>query len=251
MVSVCIPTYNGGEYIKEQIYSILCQLNEDDEIVISDDESDDETIPFLESLNDPRIRIFHHKRIRSNHSGTYTRIYAVYRNVEHAIKMAKGDIVFLADQDDIWVSNKLTICIRYLQSFDLVFHDCIVCDAKLNVLYDSYFRISVPRINLSKMLTYPVFQGCCMAFSRKIISQILPFPNIPISHDHWIAYVCLCNNFRIKIAHDKLLFYRRHGANVSFCGTKSSNSIFYKVSYRFLLFYALLLSGLRRVFRKY
>jgi glycosyltransferase involved in cell wall biosynthesis len=250
MVSVCIPTYNGEKYIKEQIDSILCQLNENDEIIISDDDSNDRTIPILESLNDPRIKIFHHKKIRNNYSGTYARMYAVYRNIEHAIQMAAGDFIFLSDQDDIWMQNKKTICLRYLQSVDLVSHDCVVCDAKLNVLYDSYFRFSKPGVSLLKMLTRPIFQGCCMAFSRKIIPRILPFPNNPISHDQWIAYICLYNNFKVKIVPDKLLLYRRHDTNTSFCGEKSSNSIFYKVSYRFLLIYALFISFYRKISRK-
>ena len=55
MISVCIPTYNGENYIKQQILSILNELGEDDEIVISDDGSSDMTLAIIEEINDKRI----------------------------------------------------------------------------------------------------------------------------------------------------------------------------------------------------
>ncbi|WP_194967433.1 glycosyltransferase [Escherichia coli] len=55
MISVCIPTYNGENYIKQQILSILNELGEDDEIVISDDGSTDMTLAIIEEINDKRI----------------------------------------------------------------------------------------------------------------------------------------------------------------------------------------------------
>ena len=58
MISVCLTTYNGNLFLKEQIDSILCQLNKDDEIIISDDHSTDNTIEIIKSLEDDRIKIF-------------------------------------------------------------------------------------------------------------------------------------------------------------------------------------------------
>ena len=58
MISVCMATYNGQKYIKEQIDSILCQLSEDDELVVSDDHSSDKTVDIISSYNDDRIKIY-------------------------------------------------------------------------------------------------------------------------------------------------------------------------------------------------
>ena len=56
MISVCMATYNGSRYLKQQVESILCQLAADDEIIVSDDGSTDDTLSILADFNDPRIK---------------------------------------------------------------------------------------------------------------------------------------------------------------------------------------------------
>ena len=96
MISVCIATYNGERFIREQIDSILRQLSSDDEIIVSDDGSTDDTISIINSIDDKRIRIIEGPR---KHSPTH--------NFECAMKEAKGYYIFLADQDDVWKPNKV------------------------------------------------------------------------------------------------------------------------------------------------
>lgn len=62
MISVCMPTYNGSRYIKEQIESILKQLSPNDELIISDDGSQDATLQIIEAFHDRRIKIYHHRK---------------------------------------------------------------------------------------------------------------------------------------------------------------------------------------------
>lgn len=95
MISVCMATYNGEEYIKEQLESILCQLGEMDEIIISDDGSTDNTLNIIESYNDSRIKIH-------INTGKHGFVY----NFENALQKAKGEYIFLSDQDDIWLPEK-------------------------------------------------------------------------------------------------------------------------------------------------
>ena len=57
MISVCIATYNGERFIREQVDSILRQLSSDDEIIVSDDGSTDDTISIINSIDHKRIRI--------------------------------------------------------------------------------------------------------------------------------------------------------------------------------------------------
>ena len=112
MISVCIATYNGGAFIKRQLYSILPQLGENDEVVIADDGSTDDTLPIIESLNDKRIKIIEGPH---RHSPIW--------NFEKALKAAKGDYIFLSDQDDEWMPNKVKVTLPYLKTAD-----CIVSD---------------------------------------------------------------------------------------------------------------------------
>ena len=95
MISVCIATYNGQEYIADQLKSILCQLKSDDEVLISDDNSIDDTLKIVQSFQDKRIIIYNNN------------FKSPIKNFEFLILQSKGDIIFLSDQDDIWVSNKV------------------------------------------------------------------------------------------------------------------------------------------------
>ena len=119
MISVCMATYNGGKFIREQLESILSQLpSVDAEIVIADDGSTDNTLSVIASLNDLRIRVLPAEK----HLG-------VIYNFERALQSAKGDIVFLADQDDIWIPGKVKKILEALKTSDLVLHDAfMLCD---------------------------------------------------------------------------------------------------------------------------
>lgn len=127
MISVCIATHNGAHYIKEQIGSILCQLGINDEIIISDDGSTDNTIDILLAFNDKRIKIHFYKQpVKSKHSHTY-----VCRNFENALRYAKGEYIFLADQDDWWMPNKVEKCLEDLIKHTLVVHQAEICNEDL------------------------------------------------------------------------------------------------------------------------
>ena len=97
MTSVCMATYNGQKYLREQIESILCQLSANDELVISDDHSTDSTVDIIRSYGDSRIKMYANELTKG-----------VTHNFENALNKSKGDIIFLADQDDVWLPNKIS-----------------------------------------------------------------------------------------------------------------------------------------------
>ena len=135
MISVCIATYNGERYIVEQIKSILCQINSDDEIVISDAGSTDNTVKEIASINDDRIKLLtYNGNTSAPKSSVFTKMDAVRLNFENALSNSKGDIIFLADQDDIWMSNKVQRCLNELDKFDCIIHDCTVINNDKEVL---------------------------------------------------------------------------------------------------------------------
>ena len=217
MISVCIATYNGAKYIKEQIDSIITQLSEEDEIIISDDCSTDNTIEIINSFHDTRVKLYKNK-LNKGFVG----------NFENALSQAKGDYIFLSDQDDIWKSNKVRIVIKELQNCDLIVHNAELIDSTGNYLGKDYYSCLHNKTNFWTNLWKTRFLGCCMAFNRKVLESSLPFPNKIVAHDYWIGMYSLCK-YQVKFIPDILLSYRRHGNNVSQSSEKSNNSIYYKI----------------------
>jgi glycosyltransferase involved in cell wall biosynthesis len=228
-----MATYNGEKYIKKQIDSILCQLDRNDELIISDDGSTDKTLDIIESLNDTRITVLYHQEVNNIYSGYYKIIFAVGRNFENAIKATKGDYIFLSDQDDIWLPNKVKLSIDKLQLYDLVVSDCAIIDHEGRLLKRSYFDEFIrPSKHILRTIYKSSFHGCCMAFRKDLKSYILPFPNNPVGHDTWIGLVAI-KNFSIVFLRKQTLLYRVHDSNLSVTGEfRSRNSFFFKFHYR-------------------
>lgn len=234
-ISVCMATYNGAKYIKEQLDSILCQLSEDDEVIVSDDGSTDGTLQRIAELDDDRIQVYIFDRDKSGLSP----INLVTTNFENALKKATGDIIFLADQDDVWCGNKVKVMSLALNQYDYVVSDCYVTDSNLIVKSNTRFDGSVT-LNRWKALYKPTpWQGCCAAFRRKVLDKSLPFPEGIQSHDRWIGYVAsFC--FKYKILDEPLIYYRRHDANTSTSTGRSRNSLTYKIRTRLKYIYELI-----------
>lgn len=248
MISVCIPTYNGAKYIKEQLESILVQLGPEDEVIISDDRSTDETLVIVASLQDSRVKIYTHEKVNNPNKGTYTNVFYVCKNVENALLCATGNYIFLSDQDDIWLPNKID---RVMQEFErgaeCVLHNNTVIDKDCQVISDSYFQWSKPSKNWLKFILMCPYQGACMAFTREIKEASFPFPRkYPISHDHWIACNSTPHISRVVFIVEPLMLYRRHGNNVSPSAEKSKNSLWFKISYRFNLLFHYIEARTRR-----
>ena len=240
MISVCIATYNGEKYIKEQLDSILCQLGAEDEIVISDDGSTDNTIEIIKNYNDNRIKIFHHKKEKHNYSGTLKTCFLVGRNAHNALKNASGDYIFWSDQDDVWLEGKVNAFMQHLKSYDLVISDCIITDRNLKEIYPSHFqKFGYPNGSIFQTICKTKFLGCCLAFNRNILIRALSFPSEPIMHDIWIGLLA-CKYGKIKVEKLPYLLYRRHCGNASVSIEKNENSLTFKLKYRYLLVKAFL-----------
>lgn len=224
MISVCMATHNGERYIEMQLNSILEQIGPSDEVIISDDASTDNTLEIINQISDPRIKIIHHKKKEGIPS-----FLLASQNFENSLKNSKGDYVFLADQDDVWLPNKVQTCLEELKKSDLILHDCEVVDEKLRIIHDSYFKLISSKSGLIHNLISNSYLGCCMAFRSEILYRALPFPNVP--HDIWIGLIAEYYG-TVKFVEVNMLKYRRHGANLSSSGEKSGNSLFFKLKYR-------------------
>ena len=205
-VSVAMATYNGEKYIKEQIDSILENLKENDEIVISDDGSTDDTLNIIKHYNDSRIKIINGPK------------KGVKKNFENAIKNTKGKYIFLSDQDDIWEKNKIDSVLKAFDEKDisLVVHDAKVFDSDTKeILYESFFSFRNSGNGILKNWIKNTYIGCCIAFKSTIKEKILPIPNNIEMHDQWIGIVNELKAGKSLFIEEKLLRYRRHSDNVS------------------------------------
>ena len=221
MISVCIATYNGERFFREQIDSILRQLSSDDEIIVSDDGSTDDTISSINSIDDKRIIIIEGPR---KHSPT--------PNFECAIKEAKGDYIFLADQDDVWKPNKVEVCMKWLQEYDCVVSDAEVTDSNLNPLYPSLYAImQVRQGRIYNTIWKNGYTGCCMAFRRNVLNASMPFPKDIPMHDIWIGNVA-AYKYNVKFISDKLVLFRRHEDTISCNGKGSRFSLWQQLKFR-------------------
>ena len=228
MISVCIATYNGGKFIKDELLSIIPQLQENDEIIISDDGSSDDTIAQVESLKDSRIKVFNNTR----HDSSKKPGWNVAMNFENALTRAKGDYIFLADQDDVWMPNKVNKCLNELCLADLVIHEMALF--KGNNLDDLHRNHWNGRFHFKNyLLLKGKYYGCSMAFKRNVLDWALPFPNDLLLHDYWIGIMAeLCGN--VSFIPEPLIKYRLHDNNVS---SVSPNSLIEKIGYRLYIIY--------------
>ena len=221
-----MATYNGEKYIQEQIESILSQLGKHDEVVVSDDGSNDRTIELIQSYSDNRIVLL------SNHGK-----HGYVGNFENALRHAKGDYIFLSDQDDIWLPGKVEKVISALSDNDIAIHDAQLVNGDGISLGNTYYSTLHTGTSFWANFWKNRWLGCCMAFKREVCNYCLPFPNGIVAHDYWIGMMGM-TKFKYCFMDDVLLKYRRHGGNVSPSSEKSNNSLYYKLFTKrlFLLF---------------
>lgn len=234
-ISVCIASYNGEKYLKEQISSVLPQLTGEDEIIISDDGSTDETFAILESFHDSRIKMYVNE-------GRHGFIW----NFENALKKAKGDVIFLCDQDDIWKSDKVKVVKQALKDHDIVLHDAELIDkngVKMGILYSDGLH---KRKGFWSNLWKTRWLGCCMAFRKNVLEYALPFPRHIVGHDGWISAVGLVK-FDYYYIPDVLMCYRRHGDNASTASGRSDNSLYFMLVQKRLW---VVIEIVKRIFRR-
>lgn len=203
--------------------SILEQLEPTDELIISDDGSTDATLDLVNGIGDARIRIV---------PGIYAKNPSL--NFENVLKYAKGEYIFLSDQDDIWLPGKVKHCLKLLNEYDVVVSDCEVVDDNLQVITSSFFKEMKSGTGFLKNLTKNTYLGCCMAFKASILPIILPFPKSIPMHDIWIGFAAELTLKPVFLP-VPLIKYRRHANNVSTTTGKSTAFFIQQINNRFRL----------------
>lgn len=229
MISVCIATYNGEKYLEEQLNSILSQLRVGDELVLSDDGSTDETVQIINKYmeQDSRIKFF-----RGPGKG-------VIANFEFVITKSLGDFIFLADQDDVWLPEKVQTTLDYFNDYpeiELVISDLVIVNEQLDVIEPSYFEYRNVKLGFCQNIVKNKYIGAGMAFRKELKTKILPIPAKVPMHDMWIGLIAAYKKKSALIS-QPLTLYRRHDHNASEIQTKASFS--QQLKWRLALSYVL------------
>ena len=238
-ISVCMATFNGANYLFDQILSILKQLRPGDELIISDNGSTDESLNIIREFNDNRIKLLHCKTV------------GVVQNFQNALQSASGEYIFLSDQDDIWMPGRVEIMVEMLRTSHMVMGNAVITNEDLNPDIHGYtlFELTKPSKYFLKNIVKNTFTGCCMAFDRDLLRAALPVPsNIPM-HDWWIGLMAIWIG-EISFLDSPCLFYRRHNNNVSTLSMPSKNSFFYRFLMRITMLNSMFLRIAILPFRK-
>lgn len=219
-ISVALAAYKGEDFIEEQLNSILIQLKENDEIIVSDDLPGGKTEQIVRNLAETDKRI---KYIKGPQQG-------LIMNFENAIKNCMGDYIFLCDQDDVWLPDKVEKVTEKLdEGYSLVLHNAMVTDGNLKITDTSFFASHATKTGFLNNIIRNSYMGCCMAFKRDLCSKILPFPqNLPM-HDQWIGLIAEKTG-KVCLVEKPLILYRRHGGNMTGGNTTLKQKIMWRVS---------------------
>ena len=230
-ISICMATYNGGKYIREQLESIFNQEFKENadvemEIIVSDDGSTDDTLQIISEFNDKRIKIYHHNH--TNVHKHYKAMFACTENFANAISKATGDYIFLSDQDDVWYPWKIDRTLTVLkEKGGVVAASFEVGDENMNKIGEVKYKIQ-PFFTLK--FNHPLYGFSC-GFSKDELRYILPMPNIH-QYDVFIMLIAIWRK-KLYYMDEFCAMHRWTGVHNLTCDKDtSSNPIHIKLFYR-------------------
>jgi hypothetical protein len=165
---------------------------------------------------------------------------------ERALREASGEIIFLADQDDIWREDKvekMTGMFLSCPDVTLVISDASIIDAEGRIIGESWFERRPYHTGLLRNLLQNGYLGCAMAFRRSLLKDCLPFPADTPMHDMWIGMVNQLVG-KAGVIRKPLMCYRRHGNNTA---SDKRSSMTQKLRWRYALVKNLTRCYLRKV----
>jgi len=217
-IDILLATYNGQEYLAEQIDSILAQSNQDWQLLIRDDESCDDTLSIIKdylSRYSSKIKLIEDNDL---HLGAKL-------NFQRLLEHSTAKYIMFCDQDDVWLNQKIEVTLKTMQAAEknypnkpiMVHSDSIVVDANLKNIADSKWAYEKiwPRKNddLNRIMSQNVATGCTIMINKRAKNVSLPIPKDAIMHDWWIA-IKVAKHGKIVYIPDKLVLYRQHPGNL-------------------------------------
>ncbi|MFX0092783.1 MAG: glycosyltransferase family 2 protein [Candidatus Hodarchaeota archaeon] len=208
LVSVAIATYNGEKFLKEQLDSIYKQTYKNIEVVVSDDCSIDGTVKILDEYK---------QKFGLKYSVNEQNL-GVVKNFERAISRCQGEYIALADQDDIWLPEKIQILVDNIRHYSLVCSCAYLIDQNKGIIRTlkwNEYGVPTKKENQFQVLAYRNFvAGCTSLFKRNLLSLAFPIPKGMSFHDWWFALVASKMN-GVKHLNSPLLYHRQHWSNLT------------------------------------
>jgi len=218
-IDILMATYNGAAFVAQQIDSILAQDYPHIRLIIRDDGSTDTTRSILEvyAHNYPS-QIVLLPSIEKSEKG-------VGKNFSVLMSHATANYVMLADQDDVWMKDKVRKTLEKMKESEvqfsadkplLVHTDLTVVDKNLKMMAPSFWRYSkispMKTKTLNRLLVQPVVTGCTVMMNRELLKLALPIPQDCVMHDSWLALVSAALGQVIPMP-DSFILYRQHNKN--------------------------------------
>jgi glycosyltransferase involved in cell wall biosynthesis len=240
---VLMCCHNGAEFVSEQLESIALQRMKIDIVHLHDFGSSDATVARAEAVA-IRAGLSLQVTCHASAPGAALSFFAAMRNL--AEKVGSGDVIFLCDQDDVWLPDKTFRVMESLRSHlsaecnpeVACFHDVKVTDRRLDIARETYYTgdpFAVPRDLEPRrlVLSSPVI-GHTMAVTGALLHRVVRMatPDCYLMHD-W-ATVLFASRFGvITFVPEALSLYRQHGKNV--LGAYGRRGIFARLArvYRF------------------
>ena len=188
LATILLPTYNGAKYVLQMLESIYLQDYRPIEVIISDDASTDKTLLVIEHwLKDKIMENISFKVIKNIDN------VGLSGNVSRAAKYVHGKYLFLADQDDLWHSNKVSSQIEYLEEHN----ECVVCicdrsiiNKENEIVCESYFKyvnaFPEKRDYRTVLNCGRLYAANCMCLRTEHLNKIFPIPRQVCEHDTFI-----------------------------------------------------------------
>ena len=217
-ICITLATYNGEKYLGEMLDSLVQQTRPADIIIAVDDCSKDSTYEILESYKGKLpLEITRFENNKGHRAAFSTALEKA------ATLLDDDDLIFLADQDDIWDPNKLEVMSQKIGENSMIFGDAEIIDSEGNIIEKSWRKKAgiVEHMGQQALLTgYTNVTGCMVAFKAGLLRTALPIPqDVPV-HDQWITLCATAENGYASIA-DKVIYYRIHESNAIGEGNKT------------------------------
>lgn len=220
-ISTAIAVWNGAGFLTEQLDSILAQSRVPDEIVVCDDGSDDGSWEILEEYRRQWPEKFKIYRNQTN--------YGCAGNFAGALSLCSGEIIFLADQDDVWLPGKVERMLKKFSSPAVlgVYSDSLIVDEKLHPC-GTLTHLKLRGFDPQKLPFMPQLATFCrrvppaahdMAIRKEALEFLLPFPELSNVHDSFIGTVIAALD-GWEVVPEALTLFRQHGNNASGSGKK-------------------------------
>ncbi|WP_051484404.1 glycosyltransferase family 2 protein [Shewanella waksmanii] len=242
-ISVLLEAYNSGDYLSSQVASILAQRNIEPHILIRDDGSTDGRIEALQQRYAESEQLSYIKNSTSarGHLANFSALCLEASDLE-------SEYFAFSDQDDVWHSNKLSLCYEKLVGLEakysskmpiLVHCDLRVVDKKLNEIAPSFIQyqgIPDPAMHSAEAFLHQnVATGCTFVFNRALLELAAPIPDVAVIHDWWFALVAKFYGV-IDFIEEPMIDYRQHGGNsIGAISVKQQRSFLKSHIYRALM----------------